>query len=146
VTNIQTNRTLSTTPRTPDDKEQSRQTAEWALAAALGKKAMEPVMLDVGGLCSYTEYLLIISGRSDRQVDAIAEAVRMELKKRGRNAIGVEGTTTGQWALLDYGDVVVHVFHHPLRDHYDLESLWIEASRVAIEVPDGARMTLDDMY
>ena len=107
---------------------------------------MEPVLLDVSGLCSYTEYLLIVSGRSDRQVDAIADCVRLELKKRGHTAIGMEGTSTGQWALLDYGDVVIHVFHHPLREHYNLESLWIDASRVDIDVPETARMTVEDMY
>lgn len=107
---------------------------------------MEPVLLEVTGLCSYTEYLLVVSARSQRQVHAISEAIRLEMKKRGRNAVGIEGTETGLWALLDYGDVVIHVFHHPQREHYNLESLWIEAERVEIEVPAAARMTVDDMY
>ena len=104
------------------------------------------MLLDVSELCSYTEYLLLVSGRSDRQVDAIAEAVSTELKKRGRTPLGIEGVASGQWALLDYGDVVVHIFHHPVREHYDLEGLWIDAERVEIEVPNEARVDVQDLY
>jgi len=120
--------------------------AKLALEAALGKKALEPVLLDVRELCSYTEYILMVSGRSDRQVDAIADAVAQALKAAGRRALGVEGVTSGQWALLDFGDLVVHVFLHRVRLHYDLESLWHEAPRVPIEVPAEARATPDDLY
>jgi ribosome-associated protein len=120
--------------------------AQLALDAALDKKALEPVLLDVRALCSYTEYILLVSGRSDRQVDAIAESVSTSLKAHGRRPLGVEGVTSGQWALLDFGDVVIHVFMHPMRLHYDLESLWHEAPRVNIEVPADARATPDDLY
>jgi ribosome-associated protein len=120
--------------------------AKLALETALGKKALEPVLLDVRALCSYTEYILTVSGRSDRQVDAIADAVTQALKAQGRRPLGVEGVTSGQWALLDFGDLVVHVFLHPVRLHYDLESLWHEAPRVPIDVPDEARATPDDLY
>jgi ribosome-associated protein len=120
--------------------------ARVALEAALDKKALEPSLLDVRALCSYTEYILMVSGRSDRQVDAIADAVNQALKGLGRRAIGVEGVASGQWALLDFGDLVVHVFLHPVRMHYDLESLWHEAPRVAIDVPEEARATPDDLY
>jgi ribosome-associated protein len=58
----------------------------------------------------------------------------------------VEGKASGQWALLDYGEVIIHVFHHPVREHYDLESLWIDAKRVDIEVPEEARIRAEDMY
>lgn len=120
--------------------------AKLALDAALDKKALEPALLDVRALCSYTEYILMVSGRSDRQVDAIADAVTHALKQQGRRALGVEGVTSGQWALLDFGDLVVHVFLHPVRMHYDLESLWHEAPRVPIEVPAEARATPEDLY
>jgi ribosome-associated protein len=120
--------------------------AKAALEAALDKKALEPVLLDVGELCSYAEYMLLISGRSDRQVDAIANAVTGVMKERGSRPLGVEGIGSGQWALLDFGDVVVHVFHHPKRGHYDLESLWIDATRVEIDVPDEARVSPDQYY
>jgi ribosome-associated protein len=123
-----------------------RELAQIALDAALDKKAIEPVLLDVDELCSYTEYILVVSGRSDRQVDAIANAVSSQLKEVGRRALGVEGVRSGQWALLDFGDVVVHVFHHPARLRYDLESLWIDATRVDIDVPEEARAGLEDTY
>jgi ribosome-associated protein len=120
--------------------------AQRALDAALDKKALEPVLLDVRELCTYAEYILLVSGRSDRQVDAIADGVLDALRDRRRRPLGVEGLTSGKWALLDFGDLVVHVFHHPMRLHYDLEGLWSEAPRVAIDVPPEARAQLDDMY
>lgn len=123
-----------------------RELAQHALEAALDKKALEPVLLDVDKLCSYTEYILVVSGRSDRQVDAIADAVSARLKQLGRRALGVEGVRSGQWALLDFGEVVVHVFHHPTRLRYDLESLWVDAPRVQLDIPEEARAAVDDEY
>lgn len=120
--------------------------AHIALEAALDKKALEPLLLDVRGLCSYANYILVLSGRSDRQVEAISNAVAAELKKKGNRALGVEGAESGLWALMDFGDLIVHVFHHPVREHYDLESLWIDAKRVPIEVPDEARISPEDAY
>src|SRR5512135_669126 len=95
-----------------------------ALALALEKKALEPVLLDVRQLCSFTNYQLLLSGRSERQVDAIAESIEVALKAEGLRVIGSEGARGGSWALLDYGDFVVHVFLHNAREHYDLEGLW----------------------
>jgi len=123
-----------------------RELAQLALDAGLEKKALEPVMLNVGELCSYTEYILVVSGRSDRQVDAIAEAVTAAFKQVGRRPLGVEGVKSGQWALLDFGDVVVHVFHHPTRLRYDLESLWIDAPREELDIPEEARASVEDTY
>jgi len=120
--------------------------ARQALALALDKKALEPVLLDVRGLCTYCNYQLVVSGRSDRQVDAIADAVVAGLRHQGIRALGTEGKRSGQWALLDFGDFVVHVFHHPLREHYDLEGLWVDAPRVPIEVPAEARVPVDESY
>lgn len=127
-------------------RQSALEAAQMALEAALDRKGLEPVLLDVRKMCSYTEYILLVSGRSDRQVDAIADAVSHALRDEGRRPLGVERATSGQWALLDFGDVVIHVFHHPQRLHYDLESLWHEAPRVDIEVPDEARATPDDLY
>lgn len=115
-----------------------------ALELGLEKKALEPVLLDVRGLCTYCNYQLVLSGRSDRQVDAISEAIVVGLKKDGIRAIGTEGKRSGQWALLDFGDFVVHVFHHPQREHFDLEGLWVDAPRVAIDVPADARVQADE--
>ena len=118
-----------------------------ALELALDKKAMEPVLLDVRDLCSFCNYQLVLSGRSERQVDAIADGISAGLKEDGLRSIGSEGARTGQWALLDYGDFVVHVFLHSAREHYDLEGLWSDAPRVEIEVPADARITtVEDAY
>ncbi len=117
-----------------------------ALALALDKKALEPVLLDVGQLCSFCNYQLVLSGRSERQVDAIADGIAVGLKAEGIRPIASEGARTGQWALLDYGDFVVHVFLHAAREHYDLEGLWNDAARVPIDVPADARIPLDEQY
>jgi ribosome-associated protein len=117
-----------------------------ALALALDKKALEPILLDVRQLCSFCNYQLVLSGRSDRQVDAIADGIAAGLKAEGVRPIASEGARTGQWALLDYGDFVVHVFLHSAREHYDLEGLWNDAARVPIDVPADARIPLDEQY
>lgn len=117
-----------------------------ALALGLDKKALEPILLDVRALCSFCNYQLVLSGRSDRQVDAIADGIAAGLKQEGLRPIGSEGARTGQWALLDYGDFVVHVFLHSAREHYDLEGLWSDAPRLPIEVPADARVPVDDSY
>jgi len=117
-----------------------------ALTLALDKKALEPVLLDVRQLCSFCNYQLVVSGRSDRQVDAIADAIELGLKEEGMRPISTEGARTGQWALLDYGDFVVHVFLHAAREHYDLEGLWNDAPRVPIDVPPDARIPAEETY
>ncbi|MCA9678064.1 MAG: ribosome silencing factor [Kofleriaceae bacterium] len=117
-----------------------------ALALALDKKAVEPVLLDVRELCGYCNYQLVLSGRSDRQVGAIADAIVAGLRDQGVRALGTEQAKGGAWSLLDFGDFVVHVFHHPAREHYDLEGLWIDAPRVAIDVPAEAHLAAEDSY
>ena len=117
-----------------------------ALTLALEKKALEPVLLDVRQLCSFCNYQLVISGRSERQVDAIADSIELGLKQEGLRAISTEGARTGQWALLDYGDFVVHVFLHAAREHYDLEGLWNDAPRIALDIPADARIPVDEQY
>ena len=118
-----------------------------AMEAALDKKALEPVLLDVSEQSTYTDYILVLSGRSDRHVQAVADAVADTLKKqRGLHPLGVEGNHDGQWALLDFGDLVVHVFYHPMREFYDLEGLWIDAPRVPVDVPPDAGVQVDEMY
>jgi ribosome-associated protein len=117
-----------------------------ALALALDKKALEPVLLDVRELCSFCNYQLVVSGRSDRQVGAIADGIELALKAEGQRAIGSEGAHSGSWVLLDFGDFVVHVFTIEAREHYDLEGLWNDAARVPIEVPPEARLPVGDPY
>jgi ribosome-associated protein len=117
-----------------------------ALALALDKKALEPVLLDVRELCSFCNYQLVISGRSDRQVDAIADGISSGLKLEGQRPIGAEGARSGQWSLLDYGDFVVHVFLHSAREHYDLEGLWNDAPRIPLNIPADARVPAGEAY
>jgi ribosome-associated protein len=118
-----------------------------ALELGLDKKGLEPVLLDVRQLCSFCNYQLVLSGRSDRQVDAIADGIEAGLKSEGLRPIGAEAArSSGQWALLDYGDFVVHVFLHAAREHYDLEGLWNDAPRIPIDVPPDARIPLDEQY
>jgi ribosome-associated protein len=133
------------TPRVPETTE-GLEGAMRALMLGLEKKALEPVLLDVRQLCSFCNYQLVLSGRSDRQVDAIADGITMGLKLEGRRPLGSEGARTGQWALLDYGDFVVHVFLHSAREHYDLEGLWNDAPRIALDVPPDARLPAEEAY
>ncbi len=101
--------------------------------ATLAKKALHPVMLDVHELSSVADIFIICSGRSNRQVKAIAEHTQIELKKDGIRPLSVEGMEEGHWVLMDYGHVIVHVFYEPTRSFYDLESLWIDAKRIKTE-------------
>lgn len=82
---------------------------------------------------SFTDYFLLCSGKSDRQVQAIAQAIEEKLEKEGIRLLGQEGKTEGRWILMDYADVVVHIFLEPTRGFYDLEGLWIDAPRVELE-------------
>jgi ribosome-associated protein len=112
------------------------------LKAVLAKKAREPVVLDVGELTSIADAFIICSGRSNRQVMAIAEHIQVELKKQGIRPLSVEGNKEGHWTILDYGDVVIHVFFESVREFYDLEGLWIDARRIAI--PPELRVVEDE--
>ena len=103
--------------------------------AALDKKAIDLVVLDVGALTSITDYLIICTGRSDRQVQSIAQAIQDAVESTGARPLSVEGLRRGQWVLLDFADVVVHVFYQPVREFYDLERLWEHAPRVQLPEP-----------
>jgi ribosome-associated protein len=94
------------------------------------RKAIDPVLMEVGRLTSFTDYFLVASGASTRQVQAISQHMARRLREEGFKPSGVEGEQEGHWVLMDYGDVVVHIFYHPVREFYDLEGLWTEAPRV----------------
>lgn len=98
--------------------------------AVLGKKAINVVALDVAELTSYADVFIICSGRSNRQVSAIAEFIQTDLRKHKIKPLSVEGTKDGHWVLLDYGHVIIHVFYEPVREFYDLEGLWVDAKRI----------------
>ena len=103
-----------------------------ALLAAGEKKAIEPVVLDLREIASFTDYFVIVSGANERQVQAISDEVYETLKKGGETAARVEGYKTAEWILLDFGDFVVHVFEQKARKFYDLERLWRESKRVTL--------------
>lgn len=101
-------------------------------------KAVNTATLDVTPLTDVMDYLVITSGTSNRHVKSLADHVCMEAKKQGMRPLGVEGETTGDWVLVDFGDVVVHVMLPATRDFYDLERLWVDVR------PDGARPEIPD--
>ncbi len=111
----------------------SRTKSLLCLKAAIEKKAQDPVLLELKGITSFTDYFLLCSGKSDRQVQAIAQGIEETLRKRGIRPLGQEGTQEGKWILIDYEDVVVHIFLEPVRRFYDLEGLWIEAPRIDLQ-------------
>jgi ribosome-associated protein len=110
----------------------SKEKALLCAHALLDRKVIDLVILEVKDLSSFTDYFLICSGNSDRQVQAVAAHVEEKLGQGGLHPLGMEGKREGRWVLLDYGDVVVHVFHHPVREFYDLERLWSEAPRLEL--------------
>jgi ribosome-associated protein len=117
----------------PPRPKDAKQLALLCAAAAQDKKALDMVLMDVAALTGYTDYFLVVSGRSTRQASAIAENVLRVLKKAGRPPSGREGFSDGRWVLLDFGEVVVHVFHQPVREFFDLDSLWGDAPRVELD-------------
>jgi ribosome-associated protein len=109
---------------------------------AADRKAQEIRALDVRKLVAYTDYFVICAGRSDRQVRAVAEHIITELRELGRRPLGVEGLQHGLWVLIDYGDVVIHVFHEDERRDYDIERLWSAAPQVKLDIKvDDAPMS-----
>jgi ribosome-associated protein len=121
----------------PDDLS-SREKSRIAVLAALDKKADRPVLLDVRTLSSFADYFLICSGRSDRQVQAIADAIVESQKRIERPPLGVEGHAGGRWVLIDCADLIVHVFHEPIREFYNLEKLWHNAPRLDLAALEQA--------
>lgn len=100
---------------------------------ALDTKAEDLKVLDVRGLSSFTDYFVIMSGRSTRHVQGLAEAIEGEMRSKRVKASRAEGIQDGMWVLLDFDDVVVHIFYHEQRGFYDLEGLWHDAVEIQIE-------------
>lgn len=115
---------------------ESEQDARAIALMAAEKKAEDIVVLRVRELVQYTDWFVICSGRSDRQVAAI----RDYLKRQTRNNLSlrhssIEGDGTNQWVIIDYGDVVVHIFFDPVREYYQLEGLWADAPQLELDLP-----------
>lgn len=100
------------------------------------RKAGDPILMEVTELTSFADYFLIASGSSSRQVQAISGYLVQRMREEGFKTYGVEGEQEGQWVLMDYGDVIIHVFYQPIREFYDLEGLWVEAPRIEVNGND----------
>jgi ribosome-associated protein len=112
--------------------------------AALERKAKDLVILNVKKLTSFTDYFIICSGTSDRQVQAIASSIQQSLKALGIMPLGVEGEQAGKWVLMDYVDVIIHIFYDPIREFYEIERLWNGAPRMEIADDATELRALDD--
>ena len=113
------------------------------IQAAQGKKALDIVVMDLRGMTAITDYFIICSGRSSRQVMAIAEHIQKEMRDNRIRPLGVEGAGSGHWILLDYDHVVIHVFYDPIRRFYNLEGLWVDVPRIQVDSP---KIDMDDIF
>jgi len=112
---------------------ESNERAQCAAKAAAAKKAKDTVILELKGLTVIADYFLICSGESTTQVKAIAEHIESEFRKKSIKPLSIEGLHYAHWILLDYGDVIVHVFEDETRHYYELEKLWLDAPRIPVE-------------
>ncbi len=109
-------------------------------SAAIEKKALGIEVLDVSGKVDYADFLVLMTGRSDRQVAALAQGIEEDVKQRlGKRPMSVEGMPHATWVLMDFGDVVVHVFQDDARGLYDIDGLWMDARRLPVEIPEELR-------
>ena len=116
----------------PADPAEFDERIRWALHAAAEKKALDLTVLDLRGVATFTDYFIISTGANKRQMQAIADEIVDQLKRRGSRAARVEGYQGAEWILVDYGDFIVHVFDEKSRRFYDLEYLWREAKRLNV--------------
>lgn len=124
----------------------SLERAHKIVEAAMDKSGLSPVLLDLTEQRSYADYLAIVSVKSERQLRAVADHVVERMAEEGVRPIGVEGRREGRWALVDFGDVVLHVFQHELRGHYDIEGLWGEdAKQVPLQIPPDLRIQSQEL-
>lgn len=131
-------RTGAVLTRTTGNRPENADTLRYlqVAAAALDEhKAADVVVLDLRGLCDATDYFLLASGTSDTHVRALAEHVVEALDGEERRFHHAEGLKAGRWALLDYVDFVIHVFHPTLREFYSLERLWVDAPSIPVSQP-----------
>ncbi|MEI7892191.1 MAG: ribosome silencing factor [Myxococcales bacterium] len=112
--------------------EAARAIATAIATSALEKKAVALEVVEVAGKVDYADFLVIMTGRSDRHVSALAAAIEEALRQKGTRPRAVEGLPNARWVLMDYGDVVVHVFQEDARSLYDLDGLWMDARRIPV--------------
>ncbi len=122
------------TPGENDELDQELMEVAKDIAAVTWElKALNTVVIDLRGRVSYTDFVIVCTGTSERHVNALARRIDAAMSEAGRPPMGQEGMDQGQWALLDYGDIIVHVFHQESRRDYDLERMWSEAPRLELE-------------
>ena len=121
--------------RDAEQRQQEARVLALAIAAAgLEHKALNIEIIDVRGKVDYADYVIVMSGTSDRHVNALARRIDETLReKHGQRCAAIEGTPHGTWLLMDYSDVIVHIFHEDTRGYYDLENLWLDAARLPAE-------------
>lgn len=119
-------------PATSSASDEAREVAIAIATAAIDKKASGLEVIDVAGRVDYADFLVLMSGRSDRHVAALASGIEDALRKRNKRALAVEGLPHANWVLMDFGDVVVHVFQDDARATYDFDALWMDARRVPV--------------
>jgi ribosome-associated protein len=126
----------------------SRDLALEAARSALKKKAADTVVLDLGGLTIIADFFVICTGESTTQVKAIAEYIEHEFAEEGIKALSIEGLDYSHWVLIDFGDVIVHVFERETREYYGLEKLWMDAKTVEVDEdkPDLGRKNKRTVY
>ncbi len=137
-----------------EDSQSAKEKALILLRAALSKKAYKPVLLRLVGITPLADFFLILSARSSKHARAVAEAVLERSYIEGYKPVSSEGLSQSTWILLDLGDVIVHIFHAPARDFYDLEGLWRDAPREGfpedlvreIEQTDASQEDDDDLW
>jgi ribosome-associated protein len=133
-------RSLSASARVPAGvstaSDEAREIAILVAVAALEKKASGLEVIDVSGRVDYADFLVLMSGRSDRHVTALSAAIEEALRKRNKRALAVEGLPHASWVLMDFGDVVVHVFQDDARAAYDIDGLWMDARRVPVPLEE----------
>jgi ribosome-associated protein len=123
------------TPLRATPSDEARRIALLAAGAGLDKKATAVDILDITGKVDYADFLVLMTGQNDRHVSAIAHAVDQALHEGGVQSVSVEGLPAAQWVLIDFVDVVVHVFLEEARSLYDLDGLWLDARRVPVADP-----------
>jgi len=116
--------------------DEAREVAVLVAIAAIEKKASGLEVIDVAGRVDYADFLVLMSGRSDRHVTALSAAIEEALRKRNKRALAVEGLPHASWVLMDFGDVVVHVFQDDARAAYDIDGLWMDARRVPVPLSE----------
>ena len=115
----------------------TEQMKQWVISALEDLKAQDIQVLDVRGMTSITDLMIVASGTSDRHIKALADNVVESVKKHGVMPIGVEGETSREWVLVDLGDVILHVMHPQTRAFYNLEKLWTVGEEQALENRKG---------